>query len=96
MTSVEVIARASTKDFEWSPAFRTFFGHVSLFGSKMSVFGSPDVIELKSEKTGDILAFAKQHVDQDHVRYGDTKGLGVLIDLNLIPGQGMRFYQNKV
>ncbi len=95
-TSFEVIARASTKDFYWSAPFKTFFGHVDIFGAKMAVFGAPDSIELKSDKTGDILAFAKQHVDQDYVRYGDTKGLGMLIDLNLIPGQGTRFYQNKV
>lgn len=93
MTSVEVIARASTKDFEWSPAFRTFFGHVSLFGSKMSVFGSPDVIELKSEKTGDVIAFVAKHVDQDYVQYDDTKGLGINIELNLIPGQALKSYK---
>lgn len=93
MTSVEVIARASTKDFHWSPAFNTFFGHVSIFGSKMSVFGSPDVIELKSEKTGDVITFVSKHVEQDYVRYEDTKGLGLEIELNLIPGQSLKSYE---
>ena len=86
-TSFNVIARASTKDFYWSRAHKTFFGHVELFGSKMAIFGAPDSIELKSEKTGDIVGFVKRHIEHDYVQYGDTRGLGWFIDLNLVPGQ---------
>lgn len=85
--SFQVIARASTGDFKWSPQFRTFFGDVALFGSKMKVFGSPDVIELKSDKTGDIIAFALKYVEQDHVRYVDTRGYQMQIELNLNQGK---------
>jgi hypothetical protein len=86
MPGCTVIARASTADFKWSPAFRTFYGVVGMFGSKMRVFGGPDYIELESEKTGKILEFKLHYVLEDEVLYKDTEGKGLEIALsNIVP-----------
>ena len=82
----KVIATASTDDFRWAAAFKTFFGSVDVFGSKMRVFGSPDLIDLTSSRTGKVVRFMTKHLDDTYATYEATDGSGLLVCLSL-PGQ---------